>query len=255
MINFRYISPLLLVPFAITLTSCSQAEKTKDNAQSSPQEVVETDSKNEDREYLTTLGLMKGHLFIAKQLIDQGKYAEAEPHIGHPVEELYGDIEEQLTKRNVKDFKSTLNQLHDGVKTNPKSDKIKGQYDTSIIAIDQAIAAVPADKLQSPETILPVINGLLKTANAEYEAAIANGKIVEVIEYQDSMGFLVYAEQLYQSIAKPMSEKYPEKNEVITTTLQELKTAWPSVNAPEKPVMTPEQVSELVTKIKDNSKM
>ncbi|MEA5511004.1 hypothetical protein VB715_14615 [Crocosphaera sp. UHCC 0190] len=255
MINFRYLSSLLLVPFAMTITSCSQPEQTQETTQHSHQEMTKTEAKDTDQEYLTTLGLMKGHLLIAKQLIDQGKYAEAEPHIGHPVEELYGDIEGQLTKRKVADFKGTLNQLNDGIKTNPKSDKIKGQYDSSIAAIDQAISAVPADKLQSPETILLVINGLLKTANAEYEAAIANGKIVEVIEYQDSMGFMLYAEQLYQSIAEAMSQKYPEKNEVITTTLQKLKTAWPSVNAPETPVMAPEQVSELVTKINESGKI
>ena len=215
--------------------------------------MVETETTDEDKDYLVSLGLMKGHLMVAQQLIAEGKYEEAEPHVGHPVEELYGDIEPQLSKRNVADFKMTLNQFHDGIKTNPKSDKMKGLYDSSMNAVDQAIAAVPKEKLQSPETVLPVINGLLKTANAEYKAAIANNKFVELIEYQDSMGFVVYAEELYQPIATTMSEKYPEKHEVITTTLTELKTAWPSVNAPETPVMSPEKVDELVTKIKENS--
>ncbi len=246
---------LILLPFAITLTSCSPPSETKENAQHSHQETTKTEPKNEDEEYLTSLGLMKGHLMVAKQLIEQEKYEEAEPHIGHPVEELYGDIEPQLSKRNIADFKATLNQLHDGIKTNPKSDKIKAQYDSAIVAIDQAIAAVPAEKLQSPETILPVINGLLKTANAEYGAAIANNKIVEVIEYQDSMGFVVYAEQLYQSVAENMSKNNPEKHEVISITMKELKTAWPSVNAPETPTMTPEKVDELVIKIQESSKI
>ncbi|MGB5770335.1 MAG: hypothetical protein WBM32_10765 [Crocosphaera sp.] len=255
MIKLPYLYSLFLVPFAITLTSCSQSSENKTTIQSSPQEVVENNADNEDKEYLTSLGLMKGHLMVAQQLIAEGKYEQAEPHIGHPVEELYGDIEPQLSKRNVTDFKTTLNQLHDAIKTNPKSDKIKEQYDSSIVAIDQAIAAIPAEKLQSPETILPVINGLLKTANAEYGAAIANNKIVELIEYQDSMGFVVYAEQLYQSVAENMSKNNPEKHEVISTTMKELKTAWPSVNAPETPTMTPEKVDELVTKIQESSKI
>ncbi len=62
-----------------------------------------------------------------------------------------------------------------------------------------------------------------------------------------------FTSNLYQPIAKTMSEKYPEKHEVISTTLTELKTAWPSVNAPENPVMSPEKVDELVTKIKESS--
>ncbi len=251
--SLSYLSFLLLVPFAVTITSCSTPSESENTAQTSSPEVVETKAEDEDKDYLVSLGLMKGHLIVAQQLIEQGKYEEAEPHVGHPVEELYGDIEPQLGKRNVTDFKTTLNQFHDGIKTNPKSDKMKELYDSSMIAIDEAIAAVPEEKLQSPETILPVINGLLKTANAEYKAAIANNKFVELIEYQDSMGFVVYAEELYQPIAQTMSENYPEKHEVITTTLTELKTAWPSVNAPETPVMSPEKVDELVTKIQESS--
>lgn len=251
--KISYLSFLFLVPFAVTLSSCGAPSENKENAQSSPAEVAETNVEDDDTDYLTSLGLMKGHLIVAKQLIEQGKYEEAEPHIGHPVEELYGDIEPELEKRNVTNFKMTLNQFHDSIKTNPKADTLKEQYDASMTAIDQAIAAVPAEKLQSPETVLPVINGMLSTANAEYEAAIADNKFVELIEYQDSMGFVVYAEELYQPIADTMSQQYPEKHEVITTSLKELKTAWPSVDAPETPVMSPEKVDELVTKIQESS--
>ncbi len=116
MIKLPYLYSLFLVPFAITLTSCSQSSENKTTIQSSPQEVVENNADNEDKEYLTSLGLMKGHLMVAQQLIAEGKYEQAEPHIGHPVEELYGDIEPQLSKRNVTDFKTTLNQLHDSIK-------------------------------------------------------------------------------------------------------------------------------------------
>ncbi|WP_035799117.1 hypothetical protein [Crocosphaera chwakensis] len=251
--KLSYLSSLLLVPFAVTLTSCSTPSQNQDTAQTSSPEVVETKAESGDTDYLTSLGLMKGHLMVAQQLIEQGKYEEAEPHVGHPVEELYGTIESELNKRNVTDFKMTLNQFHDGIKTNPKSEQMKELYKNSMTAIDQAIAAVPTEKLQSPETVLPVINGLLSTANAEYQAAIANNKFVELIEYQDSMGFVAYAEELYQPITDTMSQQYPEKHEIITTSLEKLKTAWPSVNAPETPVMSPEKVDELVTKIQESS--
>lgn len=251
--KLSYLSSLLLVPFAVTLSSCSTPSQNQDMAETSAPEVVETTAESEDTDYLTSLGLMKGHLMVAQALIEQGNYEEAEPHVGHPVEELYGTIEGELSKRNVTDFKMTLNQFHDGIKTNPKSEKMKELYNNSMAAIDQAIATVPPEKLQSPETVLPVINGLLSTANAEYQAAIANNKFVELIEYQDSMGFVAYAEEIYQPIADTMSEQYPEKHEVITSSLAELKTAWPSVNAPETPVMSPEKVDELVTKIKESS--
>jgi len=41
---------------------------------------------------------------------------------------------------------------------------------------------------------------MLKTAAEEYKAAIANNKFVELIEYQDSRGFVLCAEDLYKTL-------------------------------------------------------
>ena len=77
-----------------------------------------------DVDYMTKLGLMKGHLLVAKELLDFPKPDQAEPHIGHPVEEIYVDVEDQLKERNVKEFKTALISLQDLVKSNAKSEKL-----------------------------------------------------------------------------------------------------------------------------------
>ena len=59
-----------------------------------------------DVDYMVKLGLMKGHLYVAKELLDQNQPKQAEPHIGHPVEEIYVDLEEQLNERKAKEFKT-----------------------------------------------------------------------------------------------------------------------------------------------------
>ncbi|GBF79098.1 hypothetical protein [Aphanothece sacrum] len=253
MFKFRPLSSLLLIPFLLTVTSCSKPTEQKEVTQHSHQFSKVVTEENKDTEYLTSLGLMKGHLMVAQELIAEGKPKEAEPHIGHPVEEIYGDIEDELVARKVPEFKTTLNQFNDLVKTNPKSAKIKEQYNSSIAAVDKAILAVPEDKRQSPEFILSVINRLLNTAKGEYKAAIANNKIVEVIEYQDSRGFILYTYELYQSIAETMKQKHPEKHEKIVTNLEELKKAWPSVDPPKTLVLTTQQVSELIAKLHENT--
>jgi hypothetical protein len=91
---------------------------------------------------------------------------------------------------------------------------------------------------------------MLTTAADEYEAAIAEGKFVELVEYQDSRGFVLYAEELYKTIAEQMSQENPAAHQVITSSLAELKTAWPAVNPPATPVKTPSEVRDLVSKIK-----
>jgi high-affinity iron transporter len=53
---------------------------------------------------------------------------------------------------------------------------------------------LPEAQRKSPEFTLKVINGLLDTANSEYGAAVANGKIAAVIEYKDSRGFVNYVD-------------------------------------------------------------
>jgi len=202
---------------------------------------------------MTNLGLMKGHLLVAQELLTQGKPDQAEPHIGHPVEEIYADIEPQLQARNVEGFKATLDGLHDLVQSKPQDPKVNTEMQAAMAAIDEAMQAVPADQRQSPEFVLKVVNGLLDTAGSEYTAAVANGKIAEVIEYQDSRGFVTYAGTLYESIENSMSQKYPEAHQAIESNLTQLKKAWPSATAPAAPTMEPEQVSQLVESIETNS--
>ncbi|MBD2257059.1 hypothetical protein [Pseudanabaena sp. FACHB-2040] len=206
-------------------------------------------SGDPDVDYMTVLALMKGHLMVAEELMAAGQPEQAEPHIGHPVDELYGDVETQLSERNVPQFKGTLTELHDLSKSAPDSAQMPEQFKASVSAIDGAIAAIPADQRQSPEFVMAVINRTLQTAAAEYEAAIANNEFVEVIEYQDSRGFVLYADQLYQTIADEMSQSDPEAHETISASLEELKAAWPSVTPPATPVKSPEVVNGLVSEI------
>jgi hypothetical protein len=116
---------------------------------------------------------MKGHLIVAKELMDARKLDEAEPHIGHPVEELYATVEPELKERNVPEFKSVLMQLHGSVKAKSDPSKMNPEYEAAMKAIDRAIAAIPATQLQDPTFVLAAINGVLATAQEEYSAAIA----------------------------------------------------------------------------------
>ncbi|BFM39973.1 helix-hairpin-helix domain-containing protein [Synechocystis sp. LKSZ1] len=210
--------------------------------------VLEGEAKDVD--YITKLGLMKGHLIVAHELLILNKPAQAEPHIGHPVEEIYADVEDQLTERNVPEFKTTLIRLQDLVKAGAKDPaKVKTEFQSSLKSVDQAIAILPETERQNPVFVLKVINGLLDTANSEYGAAIANNKISALIEYQDSRGFVIYAEELYQEIAPALAKTDPKVNAEIKKNLTTLKTVWPSVEAPAKPVKSPTEVTALIKNI------
>ena len=207
-----------------------------------------------DVDYMTKLGLMKGHLFVAKELLDAGKVDQAEPHIGHPVEEIYADVEDQLSERKIPEFKTPLIKLQDLIKAGAKdANQVNAEFAASMQAVDGAIAALPEAQRKDPKFVLQVINGLLDTANSEYGAAVANGKISAIIEYQDSRGFVMYAETLYQNIAAQVAKTSPETDKAIVANMTELKANWPTAIAPPAPVKTTEQVAQLIKAIENDS--
>ncbi|BAZ68914.1 MAG: helix-hairpin-helix domain-containing protein [Pelatocladus maniniholoensis HA4357-MV3] len=246
--NRPYASPEELVSKKVI--SQEQFDKIKD--QVTVQEVVLT-GEAKDVDYMTKLGLMKGHLLVAQELLDQNQPKQAEPHIGHPVEEIYVDVEDQLNDRKVKEFKTTLVSLQDLVKSNPKDAKVKTNFTTSMESVDGAIAALPEGQRTQPSFVLQVINGLLDSANSEYGAAIADGKIAAAIEYQDSRGFVLYADELYQDISSQMAKDHPDADKAIQASMTQLKKTWPTVIPPAKPINTPEEVTKEIKAIESES--
>jgi hypothetical protein len=216
-------------------------------------ETVELTGKAKDIDYMVKLGLMEGHLLVAKELLDLQKLDQAEPHIGHPVEEIYADVEDQLEERGVPEFKTPLGQLQDLVRAGKVVPAITTEYNTSMEALSGAIAKLSPGELQDPKFVLPVINGLLDTANSEYGAAIADGKIREIVEYQDSRGFVVYANTLYEQISPMMAKDYGKNHGVIQATLAQLKTTWPTAIAPTNAVTSPEAVTKMIKSIEGAS--
>jgi DNA uptake protein ComE-like DNA-binding protein len=217
-------------------------------------EDIQLTGEAKDIDYMIKLGLIKGHLLVAKELLDLKKPDQAEPHIGHPVEEIYADVEDQLNERKVKEFKTPLIALQDLVKAGAKdSVKVDTEFKASVQAVDGAIAGLPEAQRKDPKFVLQVINGLLDTANAEYTAAIADGKISQAIEYQDSRGFVIYANELYKGVATSVEKDSPEAHKTITATMADLSKAWPSSLPPTSPVKTPEAVSKLIKTIEANA--
>jgi hypothetical protein len=199
-----------------------------------------------DIDYFLKLGLMQGHLGIARELLVLRQPSQALPHIGHPVEEIYVDVEDQLDERKVPEFKSKLIALQDLIRAKPNDPQVLVQLDQATTAINQALQALPAAQRQSPSFILKVITGLLDAAATEYRAAISGGKISAAIEYQDSRGFVRYASQLYQGIAPRITQENPALAQALEARLTALAKAWPSALAPTTPVLTPDAVAQAV---------
>lgn len=217
-------------------------------------EEVQLVGEAKDIDYMIKLGLMKGHLLVAKELIDLKKIDQAEPHIGHPVEEIYADVEEQLNERKVKEFKTPLIALHDQVKAGGKdAAKLGTDFKASMKSVEDAIAGLPAAQRTSPKFVMQVIDGLLDSANSEYTAAIANNKISQAVEYQDSRGFIIYSQELFKAIQPELTKTNEPAATSIAKSLAAVAKAWPTPIPPAAPVMPTAEVTKLVKSIESES--
>ncbi|MDX2244735.1 MAG: helix-hairpin-helix domain-containing protein [Leptolyngbyaceae cyanobacterium bins.302] len=231
----------------------SQAQFDQIKNQLTVEEIVLT-GVAKDVDYMTKLGLMKGHMLVANELLVLKQPEQADPHLGHPVEEIYVDLEEQFQERNVPEFKQMLIDVQTLVRTKPNDPQIQPKFDTAMKAIDTAIAALPEDQRSSPNFTMQVINGMLETATAEYTAAIANNKIREVIEYQDSRGFVAYAQDtLFQKIEPQVTQADAKVSETLNTAFTDLRKAWPQAIPPATPVLSPDEVATKVKNIEMTS--
>lgn len=203
-----------------------------------------------DTAYLAVLGQMRGHLIVAGELMREGNFAQAEKHIGHPVEELYGSVEPELARRRVKPFKENLTVLLELIQASPGSPDTRKAYQSAVAAVDAARLGVAETVRRDPATTAAVVREIVKVAASEYDASIADGAIVETIEYQDSRGFVLYADELLKTSLGPGTGQEAVALLVpIQGRLTALAKAWPSLKPPPKPVMDARTVTILASQL------
>ena len=197
-----------------------------------------------DLEVLVVLAQMQGHLLVAQELLKQQQFSAAEPHVGHPVDELYGALEPALQSRGVTAFLSSLEELRQQVRLNPKSPSTAIKLANAQQAIATATQAVAGPMATQVPTVAAVVRQLAQTAAEEYAAALAGDQVVEAIEYQDAQGFLLEAQRLLNqanSLDPAGAAQLRGKQRTIASMLKAFPTAMP----PRQAVMTVVQLQKL----------
>lgn len=183
-------------------------------------------------------------------LMQQGTLSQAEKHIGHPVEELYGSVEPELERRGVKPFKGELMALLELIQASPGSPATQQAYRVAVAAVDGARLGVPDSVSRDPSITAAVVREIVRVAASEYDASMADGAIVETIEYQDSRGFVLFAEQLLKASLAPGSGA---ETIALLTPIQQrlagLAKAWPSLEPPVRPVLPARMVTILSSQL------
>jgi S-adenosylmethionine/arginine decarboxylase-like enzyme len=160
-------------------------------------------------EFVSSIEQIRGHLEQALINKESGNDTLAQTHSLHPIEEVYSSIEEQLVNEN-----STLNQtlsaalqnLSSTVTTADLQDFESQIGNVNMLLNNSVQTLVPSSELNNPAFNASVVGRLLHLAGHEYEEAVANGTIIEVVEYQDAQAFIHRAESIFKSSASRINQ-------------------------------------------------
>jgi hypothetical protein len=189
--------------------------------------------------------LMRGHLLVGQQLIELDLWDEALPHFLHPTEELYGVMERYIKLHRMPPFRRELQSLAQTVKA-----RREGAYRQALKVVDQRLdaALAVAKRFMMPVRTFTIRSAIavLRVAQSEYEASMADGRFVKPVEYQDSRGFVWQAERMIEGAGRPIDAQSLAK---VHGAFAKLKTAWPAPMPPPKPILEVGQVSSLISEI------
>jgi len=202
-----------------------------------------------DVDLLVVLAQMQGHLRIAQELLAQGRPQAAEPHTGHPVDELYGAAEPALQQRGIAPFLQSLETLRQQVRLNPTSPAVNQDLARAQQAITAAAEALPPAVLRNPDTTMAVVRQLAAAAVSEYDGAVANGRIAEVIEYQDARGFLLEGRQLLTTAMGTVPATSKAALETRAGVIEAMLKAFPTAMPPSRVVVSLAQLQQLHSKL------
>ena len=198
--------------------------------------------------FFRNMGLVRGHLLVGDELVKQGRWDDALPHFHHPIEELYASIRPTLQGQGIHQFDAALKALAQTVKA-----KKMDAYEAAWKTVDQEMtsATKAMGKFLKPRLgmTMQTVLAMLKSAASEYEEAIENGRLANPVEYQDSRGFVWYADILVEGIAGDLEKVDKDALTQVRAGFTELKKAWPAPVPPETPVKDHETVLADISRI------
>jgi len=134
---------------------------------------------------LTGLAFMEGHIRAGLALYEEGDFAAAKTHMGHPIEEKYEAVEAQLERSGHGVLEEQIAALAAATEDQADLTEVKALFSN----VRETMEAVRTD--HSAEQQVASLIGLTRIAGAEYTAAVADdGSVSDLHEYQDSWGFL-----------------------------------------------------------------
>ena len=190
-------------------------------------------------DFVSNIEQIRGHLNAAMMNKQTGNNSLAQAHTMHPIAEIYSSIEPQIANANMtlnQTLASNLNELSQIVNSsttdefNTQAQKINGLVNQTVKQV------IPVQTANNSTFALAVVADLLSTASEEYDVAVENGTITNILEYQDGQAFVSRAQDLMvqasSSTGLPPQEQTPDIEET-NKLFSDLNTAIQNKSSPE----------------------
>ena len=174
---------------------------------------------SEDAHFVTKLGLIQGHLWVASQLVEADLFELGAKHAKHPAQEVYQELAPFFDAVSSPGFAAELEAMSGQFTSSSKGD-FSQSYQQVMNAIDDIVASVglaDSDRLR-------VANSLIEQALIEYRAGVIDGEIADLQEYQDARGFIEIAARF---IAKIQNDP---QCIALLANIQTAKKLWPDLD-------------------------
>jgi len=170
-----------------------------------------------DYEFYGYLEQMKGHLDASIINVQSNNSVLAVAHALHPIEEIVDIINNRLIQTNetlTKEFSSKLNQYVQTVRSDNINKIIIEKTELEKLLNDALDQSIGEEKRNSRDYILNVTAELINIASEEFNEAMFNGQIINILEYQDGQQFFKRAIMLLeesQTLLTDHDKKYLAK--------------------------------------------
>jgi hypothetical protein len=176
-------------------------------------------TNNSQVKFRSNIEQIIGHLDAAMLNKESGDDTLALAHAFHPVAEVYSLIEPYIVDTNSslnQTLGSALDHLTAIAKNSTAQEFSMGVEQANELLNKTIDIAIPLQLRDNLTFNRMVMTDLLNTAENEYEEAVANNTIKEMVEYQDAQAFISRAENLSTQISDTMLESTQEINEIFS---------------------------------------
>jgi hypothetical protein len=194
----------------------------------------------DDTRFATAVEQAKAHLVVCRELYTAGKAGEAALHASHPVHEIGGRILGPARRADAalgERVQAALKRARLDVDAKVAPAKLERGIDETFELLDRAVTQVVTDPVtRSFAFKVSVLREMLAGIGKEYDEAYKNGKITQLVEYQDAYGFFVRSRVLYQGLVFELRQVSPGATTEADVRFATLGRAFPGLTPPANPV-------------------